>query len=313
MFSDLNERLQRAADRRDQLAQRSRRLKTLEAEAREAAERAAELKAQLRKEERDVTRLEGASLTNFLYSALGTRDQRLQKERQEAAAAQLKYEEAVARHQALTASLAEVRQEMESLAGAEAEYQRLLAEKEEAISRAPGDAARRLFALTEQEQALRRQAKEIEEAIRAGRRADDSLTQVERSLDSAKGWGTWDMLGGGMIATAVKHSKMDEAEAGAQRAQRDLAAFRRELQDVSTSLGVTTVTVEGFMRFADYFFDGLIVDWAVQSKINRSLDSVKDARSQVGMLLSDLSRRQSGVQRDLEQVAAERAAFIAKQ
>jgi len=30
------------------------------------------------------------------------------------------------------------------------------------------------------------------------------------------------------------------------------------------------VNVDGFLRFADYFFDGLFADWAVLDRINQS-------------------------------------------
>ena len=39
--------------------------------------------------------------------------------------------------------------------------------------------------------------KEISEAIAAGEQVLSSLREAQRQLDSAAGWGLWDMLGGG--------------------------------------------------------------------------------------------------------------------
>lgn len=43
-------------------------------------------------------------------------------------------------------------------------------------------------------------------------------------------------------------------------------------------------------RFADYFFDGLIADWTVQSKISNVLSQAQDVLSRVQGLLASLRR-----------------------
>ena len=35
------------------------------------------------------------------------------------------------------------------------------------------------------------------------------------------------------------------------------------------------VSIDGFMRFADYFFDGFFVDWMVLDRIQQSTEQVK--------------------------------------
>jgi len=47
----------------------------------------------LRRKKRDVDQLEGMNLTNLFYSILGTKEERLEKERQEYLAAKLKYDQ----------------------------------------------------------------------------------------------------------------------------------------------------------------------------------------------------------------------------
>lgn len=58
--------------------------------------RAQELKESFLKEQADVDRLEGRSLSAFFYNVIGKMDEKLTQERQEAYAAQVKYD-AVAR------------------------------------------------------------------------------------------------------------------------------------------------------------------------------------------------------------------------
>ena len=127
--------------------------------------------------------------------------------------------------------------------------------------------------------------RERQEAIDAGERALDSLYGVRKELESAGHWGLLDMFGGGMFITFVKHSKMNDAQRYMERAKRDLAAFSRELADVSETLNINT---GDFLSFADYFFDGFLADMMVQSRIHDAQRQVDDAIYRVESILSRL-------------------------
>ena len=128
--------------------------------------------------------------------------------------------------------------------------------------------------------------RERQEAIDAGERALDSLYGVRKELESAGNWGLLDMFGGGMFTTFVKHSKMNDAQRYMERAKRDLAAFSRELADVSETLNINS---GDFLTFADYFFDGFVADMMVQSRIRDAAQrQVDDAIYRVESILSRL-------------------------
>lgn len=52
------------------------------------------------------------------------------------------------------------------------------------------------------------------------------------------------------------------------------------------------INISSFDTFADYFFDGLIFDWIVQSKINDSLDRVinldRKVEKLINLLINDI-------------------------
>ena len=127
--------------------------------------------------------------------------------------------------------------------------------------------------------------RERQKAIDAGERALDSLYGVRKELESAGNWGLLDMFGGGMFTTFVKHSKMNDAQRYMDRAKRDLAAFSRELADVSETLNINS---GDFLTFADYFFDGFVADMMVQSRIRDAQRQVDDAIYRVESILSRL-------------------------
>ena len=129
--------------------------------------------------------------------------------------------------------------------------------------------------------------KEIDEAIASGERALVSLKEAQNKLNSARNWGIFDMLGGGLIADIIKHSKMNDASTYLEEAKRDLLVFQKELQDVQETVDLK-VDVDGFLTFADFFFDGIIMDYVVQSKIAEARKQIEQAIPLVEGLVNDL-------------------------
>ncbi len=125
------------------------------------------------------------------------------------------------------------------------------------------------------------------EAINAGENALRSLRYAKSDLDSARMWGIFDIFKGGMISTAIKHGKIKEASRNIEQAKWDLQKFSRELRDVSSITG-TNFDIGDFATFADFFFDGLIADFYVQSKINKARGQVDEAIYRVENVLRQL-------------------------
>ena len=130
--------------------------------------------------------------------------------------------------------------------------------------------------------------KEKREAIEAGQRALSSLRTAKENLNSAKNWGLVDMFGGGFFSTMLKHSKMDQARQNMEQAKYDLRNFSRELNDVNMACNLNINTGD-FLSFADYFFDGFVVDWMVQDRINNAKRQVEEASEEQNLLLVSYS------------------------
>lgn len=238
-------------------------------------------------EQEDVDRLEGRSLAAFFYAAVGRREDKLTQERQEAYAARVKYDAAVQALAAVEEDLARREEEDRKLEGCQARYRQVLEQKEEALKAAGGPAARELLDLEKKMAALDSQTRELREAISAGQGALAVADEVLKCLDSAGGWATWDLLGGGLIADVAKHSRLDQAQREVERLQVELRRFKTELADVTIQADLQ-VSVEGFLRFADYFFDGLFVDWAVKDRISRAQEQAESTRGEIARCLTQL-------------------------
>ena len=132
---------------------------------------------------------------------------------------------------------------------------------------------------------------EIREAIAAGELALSTLYLAQEQLNKAKNWGIFDLFGGGFLADIIKHSKMDDAARYMEDAKYQLQRFRKELSDVNGNFNLQ-LDVGGFLSFADFFFDGILADYLVQSKINEARRQVDDAIIKVQRILDDLKRMQ---------------------
>ncbi len=121
-------------------------------------------------------------------------------------------------------------------------------------------------------------------AISNGERAKTCLEEALKALDSASGWGIFDILGGGTITTLVKHSRIEKARNLIYESRQYLRAFREETAAVSDC----NIEIGTLLTFADFFWDGLLADILVQSKISEAKRQLSSAISELDRVLSRL-------------------------
>ncbi|HBI56158.1 MAG TPA: hypothetical protein DG577_04630 [Firmicutes bacterium] len=292
MYANINRRLVEAQEGIFQLHRLDSMLKHLHQERHALTSKVRELKSKLEKEKMDVSKLEKKSLSVLFYSVLGNLEQRLEKERQEALAAKLKFGQAQRDLDDVTAEILRLSAQREQYIHCQHEYDRLYLEKQQMLMDSGSQEAQELMDCVEKLNARKSLLKEIREAVSAGRGVIKCLDSAFESLGSAKSWGVWDIWGGGLLADLAKHSHIDDAQDSVQRAQVLLRRFNTELADVRT-FGHMAFETGGFAKFADFFFDGLIADYVMQSKIKNSQDSVVEVRSQVIAVLSKLTEMEA--------------------
>lgn len=129
--------------------------------------------------------------------------------------------------------------------------------------------------------------KEIDEAVRAADNALYHLNKANDALRSAGNWGVLDLLGGGFISSLAKHSKMSDAQSELQMAKNAVQNFKSELMDVNQAVNIN-IDIGDFLTFADFFFDGLVADWLVQSRIRKAQDQIREAITQINAIRQNL-------------------------
>jgi hypothetical protein len=272
MFDELNRQLMDLREKMNINSRLQKKLSIARQSLFDQRSKLSQLEAILERETKDVRRLEGLSITALFYTILGSKDQQLEKERQEYLAAKLKYDECGQAVSAIESEMSFIELRIRSLGNLEERYAALIAEKEKLVATADNPVLKKYIDLSERLADLQSNIEEMNEAIRAGEAVIEGLGNVIKSLNSAESWGTWDMLGGGMIVTAIKHSRIDDARSWISHVQYSLRHFQRELTDVNIGRkGNSGIDIGGFETFSDYFFDCLITDWVVQGKIKDSL------------------------------------------
>jgi hypothetical protein len=252
----------------------------------------------LKKEEQDVKNLKELSFSSLYYSLIGDKQQQLNTEQEEFFAAKLKFDSCQNSITSLKRDIQNYQKFIDDCDNYEAEYI-------ESIKFTPNRMSTEenvnLITIADEIVNLKSNYTEVNEAIVAGRLAKRSLKKVIDKMQSASNWGLWDVFGGGMIVTAVKHSKINQSQKMIENVKVLIEKFKREISDIKNPLNKDLkIKISGFKKFADYFFDGLIFDWLVQSRIRKCLDAYTDTEKEISRILKLLLMESSNLKKQVK-------------
>lgn len=305
MFEELNEKLVQVKGDLRKKEKWEKQIADYRRELRELKDKIYDFKEVLANEQEDVQKLEGISVTRLFLTVLGRKEERLDKENQEVVAAQLKLHEAKRSQMDIDGQIRELQEKLSKIGDVDSEYQNIIETKERLIKQSQSPYANHLYELSEREGTAKALLTELGEAMSAGYSVNQALTNAVESLEKASGWGTFDLLGGGMISDMVKHDHIDTAKDYIHQAQSRMRSFQKELLDINEEADLQ-VDISGMLKFADFFFDGLIADWMVQGRINQSLEQTRSKKYEVDSILTKLKSQQQQIERELVSIKEER-------
>lgn len=245
------------------------------------------LSDELDRESHHILKLESKNITSLFYAILGTKEERLNQEKQELLKSRLKYDQCKNNVNYLVNESKKLVDKLSKIEGCKDEYEELINKKLEIIKIEDKETSEELKKLIKRKENMSANIVEIDEAINYGEKALVAIEKAIKKLEDADGWGINHILEGGTIRTAIKRNNIDDAREYAEHAQRMLARFKREMSDIVMMTG-NEIVVATLESFADYFFDGLIFDWVLQSEIGSSLDTIKNTKNQMDKAMSKL-------------------------
>lgn len=299
-MSQINERLLQLQEQMLRKTHLQTKLREMEMQEKALTAEVQELLDAMKAEDEDVRRLEGRTLAAYFYGVIGKREEKLNQERREAYAARVKYDAAVRSLTSVREDIRALLVENRLLSDCSDEYQRLMRKKREIVKASGCAEGEEILRLEEKILGTRKEIEELRDAISAGQQALVLAREVRKELGDAESWSDWDLLGGGLLSDVAKHDALDTAQELIERLQIQLRRFKSELGDVDIREDLQA-NVEGFLRFADYFFDGLFVDWMVNDQISQSQSRIQETLSRLENIQSHLQWRLESANQELSQ------------
>lgn len=312
----LAEKLENLETRMAQKATLRRKLDRLNNELRALEERCRKAQFVMEQAQEEVAQMEKPSPKTVWYRVIG----KLREKRMEKQETAWRYGEEwqilCAQRSATYKEIEALRKQQLELSDCEREYTAIMEAGRKKLLETPGPALEEYSALCEEMAAQESRRKELREAMQAASRAEATVETLLDSLKNAKGWSTWDAVGGGLETDFIKYRKMENAQSIADTLSSQLSVLRDELSDLDNA-GELDIRVEGFVRFADWFFDDFISAWCVRSKICDSIDQAEAVKYRLEQLnrrlqesFDDSQKRTRTLQRECDAAVRE---FISQQ
>jgi len=261
-----------------------------------------------------LDKLEGFSFMNMIRTWTGQQDELRAEKIDQAAILELKIKEAKKMVTDLTSDFEQVNQKLKQINEKQLQgaLEILHIKKKSYLQLHEPEFAQKIEQLANEELITKQLLSEIKEAEDAGDTALTKLGQAAASLHSASGYSTWDtFFGGGLIATHLKHEALDKTESYLHNAQIALQRFHNELLDVQDmSTNALQVETDGFVKFADYFFDDVFSAWSVHSKISTAREQVSRVQDDVHNTIRRLQEKHNKALRYLEALQQEKEAIL---
>lgn len=259
-----------------------------------------------------LNKLEQSSFINLFRNWSGKRDELIEQNLDRVAVTELKLIEAQLMLEDLQDDVVDIVHKLNAINEPyiEQQLQNLNDEKQQWLAQHAPQLAEKLTAIAEQQTLCKQLTKEIQEAIDAGNGALSALTDAGFALHEAESYSTWDtFLGGGFMATAMKHEKLETTNSYIHSAQMALQRFSNELLDVKDMRNETIeIGTDGFVKFTDFFFDNIFTDWSIHSKITTAMNQISRVQDDVANTLRELQQKLTiTLKKEAELIAAREA------
>ncbi|OGO79829.1 MAG: hypothetical protein A2Y21_08145 [Clostridiales bacterium GWC2_40_7] len=255
-----------------------------------------------KEESLDVEKLQKNSLSAIILKNFGRYEDKLEKESEEMLAAKLEYDKASVRVRELKKEKEESEKRLSLLLQEQKKYEEELGKREELIkSDNSSEVSLKYRELEAEQDALSRQLVEIEEAIRAGKRAMSTARSAMDHLDSAEGWATFDVWSkGGIISHLAKYNHVDSATDDFNRLNSQLEDLHKELQDLNLSGVASLDGIDSGTRTIDFWFDNIFTDLNVRERIRDDNDRVSGLFDKISGIVYKLDNNVSDIQNKLK-------------
>jgi len=259
-----------------------------------------QLDGQLDKELKDIDELDRIGVKSLFYKTLGSKEEQLEKERQEYLDLSLQYNEYKKEVELMEYERELLSKKLNSIGELEKQISSLKERRKKEILADSNNPLKNEFEeLVHQLDVNIALQTEINEAIQEGEKSLEVLSKIFSFLRQAEDWGRWDMYGDNRRAKYAKQQSVQRALRLLPSGQHQLNIFMRELKDLGENNIVIKLDTVHFNKFRDFFFDNLISDWIIQQRIRSTLSNVESTHSHVKRILLSLVQEQNTINKKM--------------
>ncbi|QAA30721.1 hypothetical protein [Clostridium manihotivorum] len=313
MFLKINEEIRSAKEKVKEKEHIEQRIKELKELLDGYEKELIEFKQKLTKEELDIKKLEGITLSNLLAVILNNKEEKLDKEKKEYIEIKIKFDQCNQKVSDVNEDLSKLGKELDRVGNANIQYKKLIKEKEEQVKSIGSEASKeKLRELENLRLDLCTSIKELKEAVLSGENLLARIDDAQDSLSSAKNWGTLDLFSDSIIVSIEKHEKIDDTQVKLNKIPYLVDKFKKELSDVTASFETISNKLEFSLitKTVDIFFDNIFTDISVLTKIEESYDEIRHLARYVDECVIDLKREKERLEDEVVNIDGKINDFI---
>ncbi len=250
------------------------------------------------KEQQDVDNLEKFSFASLISSIKGDRVERLEKEKDEAYAATVRYEAALKEYNSVCDNIEYYENELVKIGDAQHEYEALINEKFTYLKQSGNPQAEEIMRLDELIGRMTKEIKEIDEALLAGDKVKETIILVTEDLEEAEYHAEMDLRSRRSAHDRVKYRHLNEAEGHIATLQIRMGSFRAELADVEIDTDIN-IDIGLCTEFAD-MFGNIFTEIKVLEKIRNLHNQAKNTRDKIISTIYRLEEKRDELYKDMK-------------
>ena len=244
-------------------------------------------KSKMNEEHEDVIKLEKKSIISLFRNILGNQIEQLERERQE-------YLQAVLEYNSIANEINLLRYEEEILNSKlidttelKSQLDYYLKVKEQKLLFNDAEQSKLIKEINSDIDILHTFKRELKEAKLVAVVVDKIMIKAFTKLKKVKDFEYKKMNGAGRNSSYTKKSFIDSAIKDASEINFYLGKLDSELSDVYTQY--TFFSIYKYQNFVDSFYDNLITDWVLQSKLKNAINCLQSADDQIKRIIATLN------------------------
>jgi len=310
-MQDIHEALKETLEEVQGVRRVKRHLEQLNIRLQKAYDELDDLEQVLEKEFKDVEHLEKLSVKGLFHKILGSKEQQIEKERQEYLQASLKFNEQKKSVEILEYERSLLENKITNLKTLESKLDNLIEQREKLLIQEDPKRGPQILDLIMEIDETTERMKQLKTTFKLGQEALGKLDRMIGYLQQAKNWGRWDMMGRGPAMSYIKHSAIDKARDLSLQTKHILMRYEDELRSVFKDRNFSfNVHIDTFSKFTDIFFDNLISDWIIQQKIQKALSDVVNVRNRVNEVNKSLNGELGKLERQILRLEEKRRQYV---